>query len=99
MYSIKRVLFFLTLISALLPAPVLFAATLECGPGKPLKTLSSAVSVAQANDKILLFAGTYHESLVHIRKPLTIEGIGMPVIDGGENKDVITIEGANGNAQ
>lgn len=49
---------------------------------------------AQPGDTLTIEGGVYEENVV-IDKPLTIEGVGDPVIDGGGEGDVVTITADN----
>lgn len=52
--------------------------------------LTAAVATAQPGDVILVPAGVYAGPL-HIDKPLTLQGEGEPIIDGGGQGDVIVV--------
>lgn len=70
------------------------AQDIRVSPGGEIRTLSGAVEMAQPGDHIVLEAGTYRESEIKIDKPLTIEGINRPVIDG-QGQGSIFIIGAD----
>lgn len=63
------------------------AATLAVHPGE---RIGAAVEAAHAGDTVAIYAGRYEENL-KIDKPLTLQGIGKPVIDGRYAGDVIRI--------
>lgn len=54
--------------------------------------LQALIDAAPAGSTLTVPSGTYRGPIV-IRGPLTVEGAGMPVIDGGGQGSVVTIEG------
>ncbi len=81
--SLPRVLLLLLL------APMAQAAELRVPPGA--ETLQLAIAGAQPGDVLILSAGTYGSAVID--KPLTIDGQGQAVIDGGHTGTVLTITG------
>lgn len=75
----------------LLSSPVL-AGSVRLKPGDSIK---EAVAKAQEGDVIILSAGEYSEHEIIIRKALTIQGEGMPTINGKEQGDVFIVAGEN----
>lgn len=71
------------------------ASTLEVGVGTQFKSIKSAIISAKEGDVILITKGVYAEGEILIDKPLTIRGIGFPVIDGKGKSQIIRVE-ANG---
>jgi nitrous oxidase accessory protein len=55
-------------------------------------SLQEQIDGAQPGDTLLINGGTYNER-VTIDKPLSLQGEGSPVIDGGGQGDVVTITG------
>jgi len=74
----------------LLLAPSAQAATQRVDPGAGV--LQSAIAGAAPGDVLLLAPGTYAGPLV-LDRPLTIDGQGRAIIDGGGTGTVITITG------
>ena len=64
--------------------------TLKVGRGYTCHTISQALAIAAPHDVILVAPGTYKERL-SIRKPITLKGIGMPVVDGTCSGHVISV--------
>jgi nitrous oxidase accessory protein len=62
-------------------------------------SLSSAISVAQKGDTILIYKGTYKEHNLIITKPITIIGVDNPVIDGESKETIFTFKTDNFNLQ
>lgn len=58
-------------------------------------SLSSAISVAQKGDTILIYKGTYKEHNLIITKPITIIGVDNPVIDGESKETIFTFRTDN----
>ncbi len=57
-------------------------------------SLATAVTQAQAGDVIEVHAGVYHGPIT-VDRPLTLVGIGWPVVDGRDTGNVILITAAN----
>lgn len=83
---------------------VLFAqaglAQIVVSPDGEINSISKAVEMAEPGDTIRVQAGTYMESNIGIDKPLTLEGIDYPLIDGNNegyiiiiNADSVTVRG------
>lgn len=68
------------------------AATYQITGGQ--EHLSAVIGSAHPGDTIVLQPGIYHVHLV-IRVPLTLEGIGKPILDGDEHGNVIEIAAPN----
>lgn len=68
------------------------AETLEVCNSCEFKSIKTAIENAAAGDTILIKKGIYREFNLHITKPLTIIGEGLPVIDGQDQGEIITIE-------
>ena len=68
------------------------AETLEVCTSCEFKSIKTAIENAAAGDTILIKKGIYREVNLHITKPLTIIGEGLPVIDGQDQGEIITIE-------
>jgi len=74
----------------LLAVRSLTAATLVVGHGGDYSSVRDAIAGATAGDTIRVESGTYPGSLV-LDKPLTLMGVGKPVIHGDERGSVITV--------
>ena len=62
-------------------------------------TISAAVAAAAAGDTIRVGPGTYAEGTITIGKKLTLIGLGRPLIDGGQQGDVLVIAAAGSTVQ
>lgn len=69
----------------------LSAATWTVSPEGPHSGLKAVLSAAAPHDSIRVLAGTYAEGTVTIDRPLTLLGVGGPVIDGGAQGHVLVI--------
>ncbi|PKD42767.1 nitrous oxide reductase family maturation protein NosD [Rhodohalobacter barkolensis] len=85
---------------ALLAQPGL--AQIVVSPDGEIKSIKQAVEMAEPGAHILVEPGTYMESDIGIDKPLTLEGIDYPLIDGNSEgfifviaADSVTIKGFN----
>lgn len=66
------------------------AHVLTVGPNQPYARIGDAVVAAGAGDIVRVMPGTYRE-LVIVRKPIVLEGIHRPIIDGGGRDTVVTL--------
>lgn len=71
------------------------AGTIVVGKDKAVTTLRDGLRTAKAGDTIMLQPGTYKESNIVIDKPVTLLGIGMPVLDGESRNEILTLTGKN----
>lgn len=69
----------------------LAAKTWTVGPDGVHRKLAEAVAAAAPRDTIRVLQGTYAEGTIRITKPLTLHGIGKPLVDGGGAGDVFEI--------
>lgn len=74
-----------------LAASVASAAVLPVRAGE---SIAAAVGRAHAGDTLRIEAGTYNENLL-IEKPLTLQGVGHPVISGQGRGDTIRVHAAD----
>ena len=61
----------------------LYAATIEVGSGKPYTTIQSAINAATTGDTILVYDGTYNETIIIGKKLIvkSVNGSGSTIID------------------
>ncbi|MBY0436275.1 MAG: nitrous oxide reductase family maturation protein NosD [Cyclobacteriaceae bacterium] len=71
------------------------ARTWIVGPGESVKSIRAAIAMASAGDSIRIGPGTYKEGNLIIQKPLTLIGIGHPVLDGEHQFEIFTIASKN----
>ncbi|PSR13816.1 MAG: nitrous oxide reductase family maturation protein NosD [Bacteroidetes bacterium] len=67
------------------------ATTLTVCTTCPATTIRAAIAQAAAGDTVLVRAGFYQEGNLVIDKPLTLRGIGYPVVDGQLTEETFTI--------
>lgn len=68
---------------------------LEVGEKKPYTSISKAVAQAKPYDIVKVYPGkVYHERVV-IDKPLTLQGVGFPTVDGDYKGHVITVNSSD----
>lgn len=68
------------------------ANTIQVGRNEKTSTIKSALQLAKDHDTILIQSGHYAEGNLIIRKKITIKGINLPVIDGENKYEVISIK-------
>ncbi len=59
------------------------------------KTVAEAIRNADAYDTLRIEPGIYREYNLVIDKPLTLQGVNLPTIDGGDMGEIITIQSDN----
>lgn len=91
MTGIRTLLRLVVLLPVLWATGSVVAATWTVGPDAVHKKLATALASAASGDTIRVLAGTYAEGTLTVDRPLTLLGIGKPVIDGGEQGDVLVI--------
>ncbi len=67
------------------------AITLSVGQQQSFRTIKEAVTAAHAGDTILVYPGNYREGNILIRKSLVLIGRDLPVIDGENKYELITV--------
>ncbi|MBK9599148.1 MAG: nitrous oxide reductase family maturation protein NosD [Flavobacteriales bacterium] len=83
---------FSALLAVLATSASLMAAVWTVGSGNTRAKLAPVLAAAAPHDTVRVMQGTYAEGTLTIDKPLTVIGIGRPVIDGtGGDGNVITI--------
>lgn len=73
----------------------LSARTIEVGEGKAFSSISAALHKAKAKDEILIYGKKIYKERLVIQKPITLKGVGIPIIDGGQRGDVIKVNADN----
>lgn len=71
------------------------AETIQVGPGFPVRSIKEALDMARDGDEIRVHPGLYKEHELRLTRPVTLTGVGNPVIDGEHQGSVLTIQ-ANG---
>ncbi|MBK6264951.1 nitrous oxide reductase family maturation protein NosD [Marivirga sp. S37H4] len=78
-------------------AEVLSAKTWHVKPKSDLSEIKKAVEMAADYDTVYIHNGTYFEDLITIEKPLTIIGVGKPVIDSNGGDEILIVASDNVN--
>jgi nitrous oxidase accessory protein len=65
--------------------------TIEVSPAGPVRSVGEAVRLARSGDRVLVRAGTYREPTIVVDRPLTIEGEGLPTLDGEGTRQIMTV--------
>ncbi len=88
----KRKTYISFLLTGLMLIPALLSAQKICvSPNGDVQSIKSAVEMAQPGDHIIVKSGIYLESEIEINKPLTLEGVDRPVIDGEREGNILII--------
>jgi nitrous oxidase accessory protein len=66
---------------------------ISVGKERKIKTIQSAVAVAQNGDTVLVDPGLYKEGGIIIQKSIVLKGINHPVIDGEYKHEILFIRG------
>lgn len=69
----------------------MFAKVLEVGKNGQFKTINQAVAASKSGDSILVQRGVYREGNINITHPLSLIGVGMPVLDGQMKYEIISM--------
>jgi len=72
-------------------ACTLQAANLQVGRGWANARIQAAVAKALPGDTVWVHEGVYREGNLKIDKPLTLIGVGFPVLDGEHQHEIITV--------
>jgi nitrous oxidase accessory protein len=81
----------LLLIGTLLMGNALWGSIVEVCPSCPIKSIKEGVAAASAYDTVLIKKGTYKEFNILLDKPLTLLGEDLPLVDGEDQGETITI--------
>jgi len=58
----------------------------------PVRTLAAGVAAVRPGGRVVVRPGVYREPTVVVRKPVTIEGVAWPVVDGERAREILRIE-------
>jgi len=67
------------------------ATILEVGKDHAVVTIHEAIDIAGSGDTVYIYPGIYKEGPLVIPKKLTVIGIGLPVLDGENKHEIISI--------
>ena len=65
--------------------------TVVVSPAGPVREIGEAVRRASPGDRIVVKSGTYREPTIIVDKRVEIEGVGLPVLDGEGERQIMTI--------
>lgn len=91
----KNISYIITLILVFLGSLAAQAETIVVCSSCEVKTIKKAIQKSSEGDTILVKQGVYKESNLKIDKGITLIGENMPVIDGEEKGEIITIGADN----
>ncbi len=64
---------------------------LEVGPGSAHATIKAAIAAAQPGDTVRVLGGQHREGQLSVDKPLVLEGVDRPVLDGESKHPLLRI--------
>lgn len=73
----------------------IFPNVLKVGKNEQFKTIRQAVAASKSGDSILVESGVYREGNLSITKPLSLIGIGRPVLDGQMKYEIVSFRANN----
>jgi len=85
----KQIIYIVAILLFLTPVSLIYG-QITVSPDGSITSIQEAIDQAISGDTIRVEAGTYNESDISIKKPITILGIDRPVIDG-EGKGFIML--------
>ena len=68
---------------------------IRIGPKEIISSIVTGLAQAHTGDTLLIFAGHYKEGNIVIKKSIALIGDGLPVLDGENKYEILTIH-ANG---
>src|SRR4051812_32218996 len=83
---------YLFFISFFLSSLNLEAHVLKVGPAQKYRSIRDAVLASAAGDTILVEPGIYKEKNIIINKPITLRGLGFPVLDGEHQYEILSLK-------
>lgn len=69
---------------------LLFSNVLKVGKNEQYSTIKAAVAAAKSGDTIIVESGIYKEGNISIDKPLSLIGVGRPVLDGEMKYEILS---------
>ncbi len=74
---------------------LLLGKELQVGSGRTYAAVKDALVAASPGDRVIVHSGVYREGNLRIDKPLSLVGVGRPVLDGEGKVEVLTISASN----
>jgi nitrous oxidase accessory protein len=69
---------------------LLQASVLKVGKNEQYKSIKVALNTAKPGDSILVYSGIYKEGNINVDKPISIIGIGRPILDGEMKYEILS---------
>ena len=85
---IKIIVFCFTLCNT----PRINATIFQVGPSKTFTSIRKAIELANPFDTIIVQNGIYKEGNIIVDKPLFLQGVNLPVLDGDKRYEVLSIK-------
>ncbi|MBS1572430.1 MAG: nitrous oxide reductase family maturation protein NosD [Bacteroidetes bacterium] len=74
---------------------ILVAKEIKVGPKEQFKSIKKAIEIASPGDEIIVLKGHYKEGNINITKPISIIGIGFPILDGEMKYEILSFRANN----
>ncbi|HEY3430397.1 MAG TPA: nitrous oxide reductase family maturation protein NosD, partial [Cyclobacteriaceae bacterium] len=74
---------------------VCLGTTIPVGAKQAVKSITQGIAKAQGGDTLIIHSGTYREGNIILEKSLTIIGKDLPVLDGENKYEILTIHANN----
>lgn len=76
--------------------PLVFVAKeIKVGPKEQFKSIKKAIEIASPGDEIIVLKGHYKEGNINITKPISLIGIGFPILDGEMKYEILSFRANN----
>ena len=76
---------------ALIAVPAAAQRTVIVSPAGPVRTIAEGVRRAAPGGRVVVRPGVYREPTVVVDKPLTLEGVGLPTLDGEARRELMRV--------
>ena len=86
-----RALLLIGTVASLAHAQQRAAAVVVVSPTGPVRTIARALEQVAVGGRIVVRAGTYHEPMIIVSRPVEIVGDGRPVVDGEHARQIMRI--------
>lgn len=90
MIEMNKIFLLYFLLSLTIPCCI-FAETIKVGNGQAITSIQKGIDTAAPGDTVLVAAGSYRQGNITINKPLVLQGLNYPALDGEQKFELISI--------